>query len=173
MDRSWKKETWPSKRSNKIWTFLQFFSWFFPEWYLKQSKFLHHCTQWIETLHISLQTPYEHEPFWKKSGKTTIFLDVFDGQVSFFKNGPGWFHVKSQKKHDQFFFGFLTLKVKGIRYFSDKNNFSEKFCWFLTIFWIWRNSVFRVWQLSTLVPIKLLVSSLTELTAYSLPNVEF
>ena len=68
------------------------FSWFFPKWYLKQSKFLHHCTQWIKTLHISLQTPYEHEQFKKKSGKTTIrvqFCWTFSMVKSyFFKNGP-------------------------------------------------------------------------------------
>ncbi len=39
-------------------------------------------------------------------------------------------------------------------------NFLEKI---ILITRIWRKSVFRVWQLSTLVPIKMLVSSLTEL----------
>ena len=72
------------------------FSWFFPKWYLKQSKFLHHCTQCIKTLHISLQTPYEHEQFWKKSGKTTIRVQFFWTFLTvksyFFKNGPSkWF----------------------------------------------------------------------------------
>ena len=41
---------------------------------------------------------------------------------------------KVQEKHDRFFLGFFSLKVKSIRYFSDKNNFFEKFCGFLTIF---------------------------------------
>ena len=46
----------------------------------------------------------------------------------------GWFHVKSPRKTWQIFFWFLTLKVKSIRYFSDKNYFFDKFCGFLTIF---------------------------------------
>ena len=41
-----------------------------------------------------------------------------------------------------------------------RHNFLEKI---ILITRIWRKVVFRVWQLSTLVPIKMLVSSLTEL----------
>ena len=68
------------------------FSRFFPKWYLKQCKFLYKWTQWIKTNHISLQTPYEHEQFWKKSGKTTLRVQFFWTFLTvksyFFKNGP-------------------------------------------------------------------------------------
>ena len=87
----WKKNSHDlQKGQTKIDPFYSF-SWFFPKWYLKQSKFLHHCTQWIKTLHISLQTPYEHKQFWKKSGKTTIRVQFFGTFLTvksyFFKNG--------------------------------------------------------------------------------------
>jgi hypothetical protein len=42
------------KGPTKFEPFYSFFPDFFLKWYLKQSKFLHHCTQWIKTLHISL-----------------------------------------------------------------------------------------------------------------------
>ena len=51
---------------------------------------------------------------------------------------PGWFHVKSPRKTQPFFFGFLTWKVKGISYFSNKNTFLDIFCWILTIFWFFK-----------------------------------
>ena len=47
---------------------------------------------------------------------------------------------KVQEKHDQFFFWFLTLKVKSIRYFSDKNNFFF-FSWIFDHFWIFSGNL--------------------------------
>ena len=62
-----------------------------PKWYLKQSQFLYYWTQWIKTLHISLQTPYEHEQFWKKIRKNynkgQFFVDLFTVISHSFKNG--------------------------------------------------------------------------------------
>ena len=47
---------------------------------------------------------------------------------------------EKSKKTWPIFFWFLTLKVKSIRYFSDKNNFFDKFGGFLTIFRFFRKS---------------------------------
>ena len=79
------------KNVRKNLTLFTVFPDFFPKWYLKQSKFLYNWTQWITRLHVSLQTPYEHEQFWKKSGKTTIrvqfFRTFFTVKSHFFRNG--------------------------------------------------------------------------------------
>ena len=53
---------------------------------------------------------------------------------------------KSEKNMTNFFW-FLTWKVKIIRYFSDKNNFFEKNCWFLTIFWFFLRKSQLFWKL--------------------------
>ena len=60
----------PPKCPNKMGLFCHSFSRFFPKWYKKKhGQFLLHWTKWIQPLHISLQTPYEHDKFWKKSDK--------------------------------------------------------------------------------------------------------
>ena len=53
---------------------------------------------------------------------------------------------KSKKKHDNFFW-FLTLKVKSIWYFSDKNNFFDNFCWFSYHFQIFFRKSQLLWKL--------------------------
>ena len=99
------------------------FSWFFPppKWYLKKSKFLYNGTQWIERLHTSLQTPYEHERFWNKSRKTRIRVHFFWSFLTvksyFFKNGPSeWVLVYAlQSVHQDASF---ELSNGTIRWFS-------------------------------------------------------
>ena len=65
--------------------FTVFFSRFFPKCYLKQSKFLHHCTQWIK--HLMNMNSFE-----KNQEKTTIRVQFFWTFLTvksyFFKNGP-------------------------------------------------------------------------------------
>ena len=45
---------------------------------------------------------------------------------------------KVWEKHDQFFFGFFTWKVKSISYFSNKNTFLDIFGWIFTIFFFFK-----------------------------------
>ena len=99
------------------------FSWFFPKWYLKQSKFLHHCTQWIKTLHISLQTPYEHEPFWKKSGKTII-------RVHFFGHFSRSSLILSRTVHQNEFWFFALQSVHQDASFKLSNVAVQQFLFF-------------------------------------------
>ena len=49
--------------------------------------------------------------------------------------------MKSPRKTGTIFYWFLTLKVKSVRYFSDKNYFFDKFCGFLTIFLVFLGSL--------------------------------
>ena len=73
------------KKIQEMWSLLCNFFWFFPKWYMKNGQFLLHWTKWIQPLHTSLQTLFEHEQL-KKTKKQffRIFLSV---QSNFLKNG--------------------------------------------------------------------------------------
>ena len=57
----WRKKALTIKEVQLNWNFFIIFSRFFPKWYIKQGQFILFWTQWIKTLNIGIQIPYESE----------------------------------------------------------------------------------------------------------------
>ena len=67
-----------------------------------------------------------------------VLISILEGAIVLWEiiidNLIGWFHMKAPRKHEIFFFGFLTKQVKIICYFSNKNFLKTKSRLFLTTF---------------------------------------
>ena len=84
---------------------------------------------WRTTLHykvvrMGFQQCWHKWYYWKLPGKTFSCSVVFPFRE--YVLIIGWFHIKTPRKIWQFFFRFLTKKIKSFWYFSNKKRFFNK-----------------------------------------------